>query len=939
MIIAGKTTRVIIACAGLLALQACSTGGKGPTLGDISYKPIEIKPTKPVEIKKSEVIKSYKKLIELTPDNSKKKGKEVHRLADLELESSMDKRLSDNPEIAELGVAESQSAIERYELYLKSYPGRADNDKVLYQLSRAYTLNNETEKSNETMEKLVTLYPYSRYTDEIQFRRGEQLFVEGKFKKAEEAYGVVVSRYPNSSYYEKSLYKYAWTLFKLNRINEAINHYIQLLDIKQGHGYLDEMAISNKVTRAEKELLNDVLRVISLSFTYLNVEQPISASLDRFGKRPYEALLYRRLGELYSRKDRISDATDTFLAFVKINPNSQFTPDFHQWAIDGFKKGGLGFVSLILPEMERFVKKYNPGSRYWQQQEKKNQKRLQPMLTGYMNEIATHYHTLARTSKKPADFEIAVREYRRYISTFPEDEDAPKINFLLADALFDAGNYERSALEYEKTAYQYSSHDKSAEAGYAALFTYRKLYDSVVEIEQKMPVNQKLINSLLKYSDRFPYDKRLPAILLTTAENYYSLGEHREAVRASQLLVQDRSINSDIQHKAWVIMAHSSYEIKDYPTAERAYIQTIRNLHFNSDQRDVLVAQLASSVYKQGEQARSKGQHREAADHFERVGRLVPESSLRIIADYDAAAAYITLKDWPVATRALEKFRKTYPTDQKWKQGVTEKLALAYSSQGMNLEAAAEMSLLITMIPPEQQQEMLWQTAELYIQGGEEAKAISIYKTYVNKYPEPLSRSIELRNKVALFYLKKEDNKQYREWLQTIVTAEQNAKESTPRARYLAATASLELIKPLRQSYAQAKLTIPLKKSLKKKKELMQESIQSYKDAAKYQVAEVTTAATFNIAEIYREFASALLKSERPKNLNAEELEEYNYLLEDQAFPFEEKALDIHQSNLKKIPDGIFNDSVKDSLKALGKMMPFRYAKNEVMDAYVEAKP
>ena len=932
------SANVVITVCMLFLAQACSTGNKGPTLADIEYKPIEIKQTKPVVIKKAEVIKSYKKLLELSPKVNKK-GKEVHRLADLELESSLDKQLSENAEIAELGKIESQSAIERYELYLKSYPGRADNDKVLYQLSRAYTLNNESDKSSQAMLKLVTLYPYSRYTDEIQFRLGEQMFVEGKFKQAETAYGVVVNRFPNSSYYEKSLYKYAWTLFKLNKIDAAVNHYIKLLDIKQGHGYLEEMAISEKVTRAERELLNDVLRVISLSFTYLPIEQPISTSLDRFGKRPYEALLYRKLGELYKSKDRISDATNTFLAFVRIHPDSQYTPDFHGWAIDGFKKGGLGFVSLILPEMERFIVSYNPGSSYWEKQSKENQLRIQPMLTGYMNNVATHYHTVARTTKKPRDYGITVREYRRYLEAFPGDKDAPKMNFLLADALYESSFFASAAEEYEKTAYAYDQHDKSIEAGYSALFTYKKVYEILKTDEEKKSANQKIISSLLKYSDRFPYDNRLPAILLSTAENYYTLKVYKEAVQATQLLVQDRSINSDIQHKAWVIMAHSNFELGDYKSAERAYKESVSNLHFKSDQRGVLVAQLGTSVYRQGEQARSKGNHREAAGHFERVGRLVPGSPLRIIADYDAATAYVAAKDWTVAIRALEKFRKQYPKEVKWKQGVTEKLALAYSSQGSELKAAKEMMSLVAMIPEDQKRDMLWQAAELYNKAGEDKKAIDIYKTYVKKYPSPLSRSIELRHKIALFYQPNKNKNEYRKWLKSIVDADAKANDKSDRSRYLAATALLELITPLRISYSEAKLTIPLKKSLKKKKQLMKESIESYKKAAKYQVAEVTTAATFNIAEIYSEFANALLKSERPKNLNKEELEEYNYLLEDQAFPFEEKALDIHQSNIKKIPEGIFDESIKLSLIALGKLMPFRYAKNEVVDEYVEANP
>jgi len=116
----------------------------------------------------------------------------------------------------------------------------------------------------------------------------------------------------------------------------------------------------------------------------------------------------------------------------------------------------------------------------------------------------------------------------------------------------------------------------------------------------------------------------------------------------------------------------------------------------------------------------------------------------------------------------------------------------------------------------------------------------------------------------------------------------------------------------------------------------MQQSIAAYTRALDYQVEEVTTEATYQIAEIYHSFANALLDSQRPGGLNEEQLEEYELLLEDQAYPFEEKAIDIHLTNFRRIPKGAYNQSVKNSLKVLGDLMPFRYGKMEVADAYVQ---
>jgi hypothetical protein len=129
---------------------------------------------------------------------------------------------------------------------------------------------------------------------------------------------------------------------------------------------------------------------------------------------------------------------------------------------------------------------------------------------------------------------------------------------------------------------------------------------------------------------------------------------------------------------------------------------------------------------------------------------------------------------------------------------------------------------------------------------------------------------------------------------------------------------------------------VPLKASLNKKKKLMQQSVDAYSKAMKYQVQDVTTAATFQIAEIYHEFANSLMSSQRPPGLDQEQREEYDLLLEEQAFPFEEKAIEIHLANFRRIPDGTYDDSTQNSLRVLGEMMPFRYARAESNDTYVE---
>jgi tetratricopeptide (TPR) repeat protein len=79
------------------------------------------------------------------------------------------------------------------------------------------------------------------------------------------------------------------------------------------------------------------------------------------------------------------------------------------------------------------------------------------------------------------------------------------------------------------------------------------------------------------------------------------------------------------------------------------------------------------------------------------------------------------------------------------------------------------------------------------------------------------------------------------------------------------------------------------------------------------------------------------MASARPKNLSADELEQYDLLLEEQATPFEEQAIKLHEANAHLAHDGVYDDGVKASYAALAKLMPARYGKTEAPPVFVSS--
>jgi cellulose synthase operon protein C len=157
------------------------------------------------------------------------------------------------------------------------------------------------------------------------------------------------------------------------------------------------------------------------------------------------------------------------------------------------------------------------------------------------------------------------------------------------------------------------------------------------------------------------------------------------------------------------------------------------------------------------------------------------------------------------------------------------------------------------------------------------------------------------------------------------------------RTRYLAAQAALDLAEPAHRRFLAARITQPLAESLETKKTRMEAVLAAYGRAADYAIAEVTTAATYRLGEVYRQFARDLMESERPAALDAAALSQYELLLEEQAFPFEEKAIELFEANTVRAADGVYDEWVRRSFAELAKLVPARYAKTERSEDVVTA--
>jgi hypothetical protein len=204
------------------------------------------------------------------------------------------------------------------------------------------------------------------------------------------------------------------------------------------------------------------------------------------------------------------------------------------------------------------------------------------------------------------------------------------------------------------------------------------------------------------------------------------------------------------------------------------------------------------------------------------------------------------------------------------------------------------------------------------------------------EFPRPVETALETRFKIAEIHKAAHDESLYQEELAAIVRIDAGAgPERTARTRTLAARSALVLAEELYREFVAVKLLQPFEISLQEKNQRMDAAIEAMGRLVEYEIADVTAAATYYMADTYLEFSRALAESERPADLQPADLEEYELALEEEAFPFEEQAIDLHEKNLELLQAGVLNAWTEKSLGKLVELMPGRYARNEMSSGFL----
>jgi len=801
--------------------------------------------------------------------------------------------------------------------------------QAYYQLARAYEFKNQPEDTIEQLERIESLNVSYDLQDEVLFRLAEAQFTSGDYHAASENYELLSRKFPASQYIDNGNYMLGWSYFKQGEYRTALDHFFVLVD---RYWFVQEEG-----AEIEERLIDDTMRVIGMTFANMNGADSVRKFFEQLGNKPYAENIYADLGKYYEDRLRFTDAAETFEAIVDLYPDSQLAPFYQSRIVQAYIDGE--FPSKAWPAREAFVFSYGVDSLRWQQFSEQQRSNILEFLPTYLLALGQREHGKAQDTKLATGYRKAISYYDHLIAAVLQHELLPEVYFLKGEALFEIGQYEDAALSYQLAAYTFDGIQRSDEAGYAELISYQKLYNQAQEEGDKLKWLEIGIAKSETFVQTFSSSSYRPLVQTKLAEDMLLREDNEKALEfAEGLLSEDTDeYTPAIRLRLWRVAAHSSYELKNYNKSERGYEEAIA-LAQNTDELIVLKQRLIESIYRQAEMAQSDSRFEDAVSHYLRVGETYPESKIRPNAEFDAATVLIIIEEWQRALDVLLRFNKLYPVHEL--QGLMlEKLVVVHE----NLENWEQAAVTLNTIYEREGdsplgRNALWRAASLQNKAGHLSKSIDLFKAYVNSFPIPLEPAEEARNEMHLIYMEqnKVDSAEY--WLKQIILAhDKNKSEQTDRTQYLASEASLILGRKVNEAFGEVALTLPLEKTLPKKQGLMEQTIGHLNKTLGYGLAEHSTEATAIMGDLYIGLANALMDSERPSELNALELDQYELLLEEQVFPFEDQALELYEVNVGWIREGIYTQWIQYSLDQLQAILPARYNKPEEIPLYADS--
>ncbi|RYZ36963.1 MAG: tetratricopeptide repeat protein [Myxococcaceae bacterium] len=726
-----------------------------------------------------DAISRFEGFLRLYPNEPRATPDVMFRLAELYYERSTDEHYLARKDYTERLRTTSDAAAENtppepevdfkpsiglYRKLLAQFPDYKLNDGSLYLLAYCLSEQQEDEESLATYQQLTTRYPTSRFTIDAWTRIGEYWFEDktdpAALRKAADAYSAA-TRDTEHRFYDKARYKLAWTYYRMDWFEESVDSFLLLLDHYQSHQQSGDK-------KDEGDLRAEALQYIALSLSDENWGGMARAQ-DVFAKRggrPYEAEVYRRLGNIYFEKSRNPEAIAAYQQVLATEPLAADAPRIQERIVKAYELNRR--MDLYAIASEKLANSYLPGGA-WYEKNKNDPNALsnaQALAEKSLFSAAAYQHQQAQTFQKEgkpeqaqAAYVAAARAYGTYLERFPRSKSAYAMRFFYADSLFNSSQFDAAAQSYELVRDSNQDDTYRHVAAHSAVLAWKEQLAWDVK-EGRVPERKPLRASerpkdsahapvalvatearLVKASDTYvallPKEEAAPAIAYLAAELFYTHDDFAQARPRFEAVVRTYPKHA-VAGYAVNLIIESFLLDQDWKSVEEVSARLASNAQVvdpNSEQYRELMRFKLAGRFNLADQLTEQKRYEEAAKKYLQLVDEAPQHEFADKALNNAAVSYESLRRFDSAMKLYERVYRDYPKSP-WAHTALFRVAInAHKSYDFDKAVTSYQKLVKDYPAAEQREDALFNAAALLEGQQRYAEAAAAFQRCVELFP------------------------------------------------------------------------------------------------------------------------------------------------------------------------------------------------------------
>ncbi len=736
---------------------------------------------------------------------------------------------------------------------LFSYDKNAD--ALYYTLGYALSEQGEVDEAVLLFEELLKNYPESQYSLEVYFRLGEFYFETGETAEAMAAYQKIMP-HPASPFYEKVIYKLGWVYYKANDYEKALDYFMEIVDMNwEGNPKADALT--------EEGLSGIVMTLARYSTPHLALKH-----FQGRGKREYMPLVLKRLGELLADQTRFADAIIVLTYYTELFPERPELAFILNDLADLYERTGDEKSEITTRLKMAYLT--NPTTRWYRKNHPNGSGPLDEMLKETMLDLFRKLHLVGKKPGGERELGQAIEGYSLLLQSYPKAEEYKEVKLHLAQALWDAKSYAGAAKEFSDSAALFAQGEERGKIAYSAFLSYEFLFYE--NTEDKALVSKEAGELLDRYRQDMAAHGALERAVYKMADMHSDIKDYDAARQRLKELLKGRDASKAGKKIAETYIAEGRME-----DAEGVYKDI-------PDSDPEAKEKLLAVRYRIAEDHLKAGRFEKAARKFDETFSTNPASSVAEVSLLQIGKIHMQTGDTDALEGAVRRIIKTYPQSKTSASFLIE-AARSLEKTFPTRAAAIYESASTVLGASEDSAKLVFLASQLYEKASEYEKAAESLKKYLSTAPLPEAMDIEARYRLGVVQIRLGRRDDGHQTLRMLVQEKEAVKNlHVARAR-------LTLLEERLDSFLKLKLSQPFEETIKKKADMLGSLVKDYSQVLAYKMPEVYPEVFSPMGLALENFKDSILSSERPHDLDDEELEEYNFLLEEKAIQYDEQAM------------------------------------------------